>query len=160
MSEASSLSSLDPSRLPPVGELQNTRIQVEKEIEFLTSSHGQLVDAKAKCLDNITMIDHIGSISEGQEMLAAITNSMFIPVKLKDNSRVMTDIGTGFLVERSGTDAQEYYKRKTDTIMENMKKVEGAMVNKQNAMKCIFWPLIIVLNEAMRIKVEAEQSKS
>jgi prefoldin alpha subunit len=138
MSETNSLSSLDPSRLPPVAELQNTRLQVEKEIEFLTSSHSQLVDAKAKCLDNITMIDHIGSISEGQEMLAAITNSMFIPVKLKNNNRVMTDIGTGFLVERSGNEAQEYYKRKMDTIVENIKKVEGAMMNKQNAMKCIF----------------------
>lgn len=132
----SGVSSLDPSRLPPVTELQATRLQVEKELEFLSASHSQLVDAKSKCLDNITMIDHLKSIPEGQEMLASITNSMFIPVKLKRNNLVMTDIGTGFLVERDCEDAQKYYGRKIDTVVDSIKKVETSLMNKQNAMKC------------------------
>lgn len=145
-----STTALDPARLPPLSELQTTRMQVEKELEFLSASHSQLTEAKSKCNDNITMIEHIREIPVGQTMMASITNSMFIPVTLKSNDRITTDIGTGFMVERDGPDAQQYFQRKIDTIVDNIKKVEGALLNKQNALK--------FLNEAMRVKMEAEQA--
>lgn len=140
---------LDPSRLPPVAELQNTRLQVEKELEFLTASHSQLVEAKSKCSDNIAMIDHIREIPVEQSMMASITNSMFLPVKLVENDRFTTNIGTGFMADLSGKEAQGYFQRKIEVIVDNIKKIEEVLVSKQNALK--------FLNEAMRVKMEAEQ---
>lgn len=148
---SSSLSTIDPAKLPTVAELQTNRLQVEKELDFLSSSHSQLVDAKAKCMDNITIIDHLGKMKPGQEMLVGITSSMFLPVALKHNDLVMTDIGTGFLVERERDDAKAFYRRKIDTVNESVRLVETGLLNKQNALK--------FLSEALRIKAEAEQSK-
>lgn len=145
MSDSTTISSLDHAKLPPSNELYATRLQVEKELEYLTSSHQQLLEAKAKCLDNIAIIDHLSKISKGissscfiagQEMLIPITNSMFLPASLVDNDHVTTDIGTGFMVGQSKSEAQDHFKRKIDIITENLKKVEGAVMNKQNALKC------------------------
>lgn len=145
------MNSLDPSRLPSLQELQTTRAQVEKEIEFLSTSHGQLMEAKAKCVDNMAMIDHLGDIPAGQPMLAAVSNSMFLPIELVENDRVITDIGAGFLIDRGCQDGKDHFQRKIDTIVDNVKKVETALVNKQNAAK--------FLGEAMRVKAAAGGDK-
>lgn len=60
-----SSSILDPKRLPSLQELNQTYLKVEKELEFLSSSHNQLADAKSKCFDNVTMIDHLGRLPIG-----------------------------------------------------------------------------------------------
>lgn len=69
-------------------------------------------------------------------MLIPVTNSLLLPAKLVSASRVTTDIGTGFYVEQPLASGQEHFQRKAQVVVDNLKRVETALVSKQNAFKC------------------------
>jgi hypothetical protein len=49
-------------------------------------------------------------------MLVPLTSSLYVPGKILEPTRVMVDIGTGYVVEMSSTAAQESMKRKYNML--------------------------------------------
>jgi hypothetical protein len=49
--------------------------------------------------------------------MVPLTQSMFVPGVLEDVERVVIDIGTGYFVEKTITDARDFLKRKVYMIL-------------------------------------------
>jgi prefoldin alpha subunit len=64
----------------------------------LTNSFAQLQGAIAKFNTGIESIDVIQKKQE--PILVPLTSSLYVPGKLKDPSRIMLDVGTGYLIDQ------------------------------------------------------------
>merc|ERR1712178_432895 len=61
--------------------------------------------------------------SEGQQILVPVTQSMYVPGKLKDANKCLLDIGTGYFVEKTRGDADDFCKRKIELLRQEIEKV-------------------------------------
>lgn len=58
---------------------------------------------------------------------------MYVPGKISNNEKILVDIGTGYFVEKSLTEAKDFIKRKYDYVHGNADKVEQIIdTNQQN----------------------------
>lgn len=60
----------------------------------------------------------------GKEILVPLTDSMYVPGRLADLEHVMVDIGTGYFVEKTIEDAQNYFSRRVAYVTEQIGKVQ------------------------------------
>ena len=63
--------------------------------------------------------------SDGKQVLVPLTGSMYVPGQLANPDKVVVDIGTGYYVEKSSKNAQEYFNRKVKFVTENMERVQS-----------------------------------
>ncbi|KAJ6654737.1 hypothetical protein lerEdw1_006600 [Lerista edwardsae] len=68
------------------------------------------------------------------EVLKNQLDQMYVPGKLSDVGHVLTDVGTGYYVEKSVDDAKDFFKRKIDFLTKQMEKIQPALQEK-HAMK-------------------------
>jgi prefoldin alpha subunit len=61
-------------------------------------------------------------------MLVPLTSSLYIPGKLQDIKKVMVDIGTGYYVEKSVTDADAFLKGKCAYLQKNLAMVHENVI--------------------------------
>jgi prefoldin alpha subunit len=83
---------------------------------------------------------------------------MYVPGKLKSCEKVLVDIGTGYYVEKVGSqccvygpqyhacihvfllqttkEADEFYQRKLDYVVQNIERMQKAMVEKHKMREC------------------------
>ncbi|KAJ1339840.1 prefoldin, alpha subunit [Batrachochytrium salamandrivorans] len=87
----------------PVQQLQAVRQQLEEEIQMLTQSFTQLKQAQAKFSQ---CVESLKPLAEPKNEAKAIL--------LSDIHKVIVDVGTGYLVEKSVEDATDFYKRKVE----------------------------------------------
>ncbi|CAI8001051.1 Prefoldin subunit 5 [Geodia barretti] len=55
---------------------------------------------------------------------------MYVPGKLKDTSKVLVDVGTGFYIEKNVPGAQDYFQRRIDFITRNIEEVQKNLQEK------------------------------
>ncbi len=56
-----------------------------------------------------------------------LTESLYVPGKIKDPSKVMVDLGTGFYVEKTTKDANAFLERKAKLVDVNSENVMEAI---------------------------------
>ncbi len=67
-----------------------------------------------------------------------VTESIYVPGEVVENTKVMVDIGTGFIVEKSIAEGVEFFKRKAKMITEQIGQLSEAMGMKQNNLQATF----------------------
>jgi prefoldin alpha subunit len=106
-------------------QLSQVKKQLDDELEHLTNSFSQLRAAQAKfreCLKSIaggvnSKVDSelpilllVLSVTENvgieKPILVPLTSSLYVPGTLADTNNVIVDVGTGFYVEKVGSDIQ------------------------------------------------------
>lgn len=114
-----------------VEELLNVRGQLEREIQYMSASLGQLKEVSDRFSDNTALLQNYQEIPAGKLVMVPLTASMFVSGQLKDPSRVMVDLGTGYFAEKSVKEAEEYYQRRIAFIHQQMDKVEHSLDTKK-----------------------------
>ena len=95
--------------------------------------------------------------SEGKQVLVPLTGSMYVPGQLANSGKVVVDIGTGYYVEKSSKDAQEYFGRKVKFVTENMERVQAIGNEKAKIRELV----MDVMQEKLRAQFsQMEASKS
>ncbi|KAI8916149.1 Prefoldin, partial [Gorgonomyces haynaldii] len=112
----------------PVHQLQAIRQQLDQEIQALTQSFAQLKQAQTKFLTSNDALKRLDSTQK--EGLIPLTNSLYVQATLKD--QIMVDVGTGYFVDKSLKDAQEFYKRKSDFLKTNLETLQTTVQQRQN----------------------------
>jgi len=80
-----------------------------------------------------TAMSSISPASEGKDILIPLTESLYVPGKIKDPSKVMVELGTGFYVEKNVKDAQAFLDRKIKLVDVNSENVmEAITATKRN----------------------------
>ena len=85
-------------------------------------------------------------------LLVPLTSSLYVPGVLADTETVLVDVGTGFFVEKSTSDAQKFYDGKIEELGKNIKDLENIVNGKANNLR--------VVEEVLRQKMLAGQGQA
>ncbi|KAG9016760.1 subunit of tubulin prefoldin [Tulasnella sp. 427] len=132
--------------LPQLAEVKK---QLDEELSHLSSSFAQLSKAQAKfkaCVENVA---EINPKNKDKTILIPLTNSLYVPGKLKDPDYVIVDVGTGYYVKKSRDDARKHYQKKADFVKTNLDKLQETIEKKQENMN-------FLLN-VMQVKMAQQQ---
>ncbi|XP_030054030.1 prefoldin subunit 5 [Microcaecilia unicolor] len=115
-------------------QLEILKNQLDQEVEFLSSSVAQLKLVQTKYVEAKDCLNVLNTANEGKELLVPLTSSMYVPGKLNDVEHVLIDVGTGYYVEKTASDARDFFKRKIDFLTKQIEKIQPALQEK-HAMK-------------------------
>eukprot|EP00529_Nitzschia_sp_RCC80_P036354 CAMPEP_0113453046 /NCGR_PEP_ID=MMETSP0014_2-20120614/7158_1 /TAXON_ID=2857 /ORGANISM="Nitzschia sp." /LENGTH=169 /DNA_ID=CAMNT_0000344433 /DNA_START=198 /DNA_END=707 /DNA_ORIENTATION=+ /assembly_acc=CAM_ASM_000159 len=114
-------------------ELNKIKQQEEGRLEALTERYAALRAAAARLNASQSAIGELTPSSDGNEVLVPLTESVYVPGKLKDPNKLLVEIGTGFYVEKTSKDTHAFLDRKLKLVDANSanitKAVEGTRQN-------------------------------
>lgn len=98
----------------------------------------------------------------GQELLVPLTSSLYVPGVIGSKSledgdpkegsdTFLVDIGTGYFVEKSGAEAEKFFKSKTKKLDENTVDLEKLVKNKVSNLQ--------VIQEVLKKKIQEQQQQ-
>jgi len=67
-------------------------------------------------------------------ILVPLTNSLYVPGKLSDPEHVIVDVGTGYYVQKTRTQALKHYSDKVEYIRTNAETLEETIQKKRENM--------------------------
>ncbi|KAI9068565.1 Prefoldin-domain-containing protein [Trametes sanguinea] len=117
-----------------VPQLADVRRQLEEELAHLSNSYAQLRQAQAKfraCMENVGQVK---PDNEDKTILVPLTNSLYVPGKLRDTEHVIVDIGTGYYVKKTRAQAMKHYESKVEYIRTNLEALQETIQKKQENM--------------------------
>eukprot|EP01027_Heterolobosea_sp_BB2_P001275 GEZU01001950.1.p1 GENE.GEZU01001950.1~~GEZU01001950.1.p1 ORF type:complete len:176 (+),score=55.58 GEZU01001950.1:28-528(+) len=123
--------------------------QFEEEMKYLTNSYSQLKQARDRFADSKACLEVLKTEQEGKKILVPLTSSVYVPGQLGDLSYVTVDIGTGYYVQKSIPDAQDFLERKMEFIKKNLDTIQEAVMAKRSQ--------IDTVTVALQNKLQIEQ---
>uniref|UniRef100_H0XIR0 Prefoldin subunit 5 n=1 Tax=Otolemur garnettii TaxID=30611 RepID=H0XIR0_OTOGA len=120
--------------LPQLEMLKN---QLDQEVRFLSTSTAQLTMVQTKHVEAKDCLNMLNKSNEGQELLLPLTSSQYVPGKLHDVEHMLIDVGTGYYVETTAEDAQDFFKRKIDFLTKQMKKIQPTLQEKHTMKRAV-----------------------
>jgi len=132
-------------------QLSQLKKQLDGELEHLTTSYQSLVRAQAKFRDCLKSISTgLTSQKPDTQILVPLTSSLYVPGKLADVEKVIVDVGTGFYVEKTTSDATKFYETKVEELGANLKDLGKIVEGKEGNVR--------VIEDALRQKVMSGQN--
>ncbi|KAH7886753.1 Prefoldin alpha subunit [Phlebopus sp. FC_14] len=135
-----------------VQQLADVRRQLEEELNHLTNSFAQLKQAQSKFKSCIENVSEVKPKNTGTTILVPLTNSLYVPGKLKNPEHVIIDVGTGYYVKKTRAEATKYYEAKVELIRTNVETLSDTIQKKQDNMNYLI--------NVMQAKLQAQGSKS
>lgn len=80
---------------------------------------------------------HPSNSNADKPLLVPLTSSLYVPGKLADEQNVLVDIGTGFYVEKTTSDAEKFYNGKIEELGKNIKDLENIVNGKANNLRLV-----------------------
>lgn len=134
---------VDATDLSPA-QLNDVRQQIEEELKLLTTSYGRLVEAQGKFRSCIASCEYLQSQAQaaakagnGQTptSLIPLTSSLYVPGQIKSPDRVLVDIGTGYFVDKSVSDAIKLYQDKIKFLNDQIRSLQETIQKKQDNLR-------------------------
>jgi prefoldin alpha subunit len=114
-------------------ELNQVKQQEEQRLQALTNRYGVLRSVAARLHASQSAISELTPSSEGKEVMVPLTESVYVPGKIRDPSKFLVDLGTGFYVEKNSKDTTSFLDRKLKIVDANSENVTTAVqVTRQN----------------------------
>ncbi|WFD36376.1 subunit of tubulin prefoldin [Malassezia cuniculi] len=107
--------------------------------------YGQLRIAHTRfkaCLDSVSQVTPENT---QKTSLLPLTASLYVPGRISDPNTVIVDIGTGYYVEKSTTDAKRFYADKLEYLDKNLSQLQETIERKQDNLR--------VVGEVMQVKL-------
>lgn len=110
-------------------ELNQLKQQEENRFSSLMTRFQQFRGAAARLNASMSAVSEITPASEGREVLVPLTESVYVPGKLRDSNKFLVELGTGFYAEKSSKETKGFLERKlkiVDANSENLTKAISA----------------------------------
>lgn len=117
---------LDTLTLEQLHQLQQSE---ETRLQTLSTHFATLRATAARFHASKTALVECSSSSNSNSILVPLTESLYVPGKIRDPSRVLVDLGTGFYADKSNKEAQALLDRKiklVDMNSENIREIIAA----------------------------------
>jgi prefoldin alpha subunit len=114
---------LDQMSLADLDQLKQTE---EARLQALSQRFAQLRQAASRIHQSTKAVEQITPASENKEVLLPLTESLYVPGRIRDPNKLLVDIGTGFYVEKTSKETAQFLERKlkiVDANCENISKV-------------------------------------
>lgn len=97
-------------------ELNQAKQQEEQRLQALTTRYAQLRSAAARLNASQRAVNELSPASEGKEVMVPLTESVYVPGKLREPTKLMVELGTGFFAEKSTKDTTAFLERKVRLV--------------------------------------------
>jgi prefoldin alpha subunit len=114
---------LDTLSLEQLHQLQQSE---EARLQTVSSHYATLRATAARFQGSKTALIECAASCSSNSILVPLTESLYVPGKIRDPSRVLVELGTGFYVDKSNKDAQALLDRKiklVDVNSENIREI-------------------------------------
>mmetsp|Transcript_33027 Transcript_33027/g.72434 ORF Transcript_33027/g.72434 Transcript_33027/m.72434 type:complete len:166 (-) Transcript_33027:260-757(-) len=118
-------------------QLSNLKQQEEGRQQDLMQRFAQLRAASARLGAAKTALTALNASTEGKEIMVPLTASLYCPGKIKNQDRVMVELGTGFYVERSSKDATGFLERRKKIVDANSENISTVVQTTQQNVQSI-----------------------
>mmetsp|Transcript_6180 Transcript_6180/g.9372 ORF Transcript_6180/g.9372 Transcript_6180/m.9372 type:complete len:166 (-) Transcript_6180:163-660(-) len=81
--------------------------------------------------------DNASSNNNAKDIMIPLTESLYVPAKIQDPSKVMVELGTGFFVEKNVKHAHELLDRKTKLVDVNSENIMEAIASTRRNVESI-----------------------
>ena len=133
-------------------ELNQMKQQEESRIQALTTRYAQLRAAAARLGASQMAVSELSPASEGKEVMVPLTESVYVPGKIRDPNKLLVEIGTGFYVEKTSKDTTSFLERKVKLVDANSDQLTKAIsVTQQNLEN-----IVVAMNSKM-VEIRARQ---
>lgn len=119
------------------GQLSGLQRQLDQEISFFANSGATLKSFADKVAQSAKSLESLENTPPAHEALIPLSDSMYIRAKLSDPSKTLVEIGTGYYAEMSREKAMEFFLRKTEMIVEQLKTIEKILMEKKVARSAV-----------------------
>jgi prefoldin alpha subunit len=104
-------------------QLHQIKQQEESRWQALTSHYAQLRHAALKVQASQRAVLELGPAVDGKQVLVPLTESVYVPGRIKDPNRLLIELGTGYYVEMNGKDTLAYLDRKMRLVEVNSENI-------------------------------------
>jgi prefoldin alpha subunit len=118
-------------------QLQQIRQQEDGRRQGLTQRYAQLRAAAARIHASRQSVQEIQGASAGKEVLVPLTDSVFVPGKLREPNRLLVELGTGYYVEKTSKDTEAFLDRKMRLVDANTQNIATALQATSSNMEAI-----------------------
>jgi prefoldin alpha subunit len=114
-------------------DLNKVKQQEEGRLQALTQRYAALRAAAARLSASTMAISELSPASEGKEVMVPLTESVYVPGKIREPTNFLVDLGTGFYVEKSSKETTSFLERKLKLVDINSDNITKAVqVTRQN----------------------------
>lgn len=152
---------LDSMSLDQLNQLKSSE---ESRLNAISNHYATLRASASKFQMAKTALSSLSPSHDGKDILIPLTESLYVPGKVREPSKVMVELGTGFYAEKSVKDAHAFLERKTKLVDVNSENVMEAITATKRNVNSIDVALqgkmieIKARQEGMRVRAAAEQS--
>lgn len=108
-------------------QLQQLRQQEDSRRQGLTQRYAQLRAASARIVASRKAVQEMQRATAGKEVLVPLTESVYVPGKLREPQDMLVDIGTGFYVDKTAKETESFLDRKLRLVDANTQNVTTAL---------------------------------
>lgn len=121
---------LDSMSLDQLNQLKSSE---ESRLQAISTHYATLRASASKFQMAKTAVLSISPSHDGKDILIPLTESLYVPGKIREPSKVMVELGTGFYAEKSVKDAVAFLDRKTKLVDVNSDNImEAITATKRN----------------------------
>lgn len=73
----------------------------------------------------------------GKQVMVPLTSAIYVPGRLKDVSKVLIDIGTGFYVEKTPAAAERHFARRASLLKEEQDRATQVHTQKRQQLEAV-----------------------
>jgi prefoldin alpha subunit len=109
-------------------QLNQLKTQEENRLQALAERYSQLrhaagrISASAKAVNELQAPD-----TDGRDVLVPLTESVYVPGKIRDPNNLLVELGTGYYCEKSGADTVAFLERKQRLVDANSANITKAV---------------------------------
>lgn len=79
----------------------------------------------------------LSKMETGKQIMVPLTNAIYVPGNLSDVSKVLIDVGTGFYVEKTPQEAEQYFARRATLLKEEQDKTTQLHTQKRQHLEAV-----------------------
>uniref|UniRef100_A0A7R9ZMV4 Prefoldin subunit 5 n=1 Tax=Craspedostauros australis TaxID=1486917 RepID=A0A7R9ZMV4_9STRA len=106
-------------------QLNQVKQQEEGRLQALTNRYAQLRAAAARLNASQLAVGEV--LTEGKEVMVPLTESVYVPGKIRDPTKLLVELGTGFYAEKTSKETQAYLDRKLKIVDANSENITQAV---------------------------------
>lgn len=104
-------------------QLNQLKQQEEGRLQALMSHYSSLRQAAAKLQASQQAVHELGPATDGKDVMVPLTESVYVPGRVKDPNKLLVDLGTDFYVEKSSKETIAYLDRRMRLVEANSENV-------------------------------------
>ena len=108
-------------------ELNQMKQQEEGRLQALSNRYAQLRAVAARLNASQNAVSELSPASEGKDVMVPLTESVYVPGKIREPNKFLVEIGTGFYVEKSSKDTTSFLDRKVKLVDINSENIAKAI---------------------------------